>query len=283
MRQILQSLNPPPLLQPASPPTNDLNFHVSPPILSTSKLSRRDLVISGSKLPLLVSTFWSRQAQASTETPSVRTSTLEGDSSAAGDCDKQPITKKAFLDVSIDGEPAGRIIVGLYRDTKPFGSSRFTTLATGAAGISYRRKEFLKIVPNYIQHSGVRSYGIDVELAKRAGGNLTADALVAEWEADAKKCQGLKNVAGSVGLVIRDPTKPPPKLKLVARKGKLEIDEEEVRADPNGTQFVITIEDSPELDASTLVVGRVLQGMDVVEKISRVKTVQENTSSPYFR
>lgn len=199
------------------------------------------------------------------------------------DCTNQPTTKKAFLDVAIDGEPAGRIIIGLYGDSTPFGSSRFTALVTGAAGISYRRKEFVKIMPNYIQHGGIRSYGVDAELAKSTGSNLVADSLVSEWEAANKKCSGAKNIAGSLGIVIRDPAKPPPKLKLVARKGKLEIDEEEVGTDPNGTEFSIATKDSPELDASTLVVGKVVEGMDVVEKISKVKTVQENTGSPYFR
>ncbi|KAJ8492195.1 hypothetical protein OPV22_013916 [Ensete ventricosum] len=282
MRQILQILNPPPRVpRPASPPP-DLYFHVAPPAPPRScNLSRRDLAIAASSLPLLVSSFGSRQAQA-IEAPTTSISTQEADS-ATGGCGNQPVAQKAFLDISIDGEPVGRIIVGLYGDTMPFGSSRFATLVTGAAGISYRRKEFVKIVPGYIQHGGVRSYGVDAELAKRAGSNLEADNLVAEWEASSKKCRGTKNVAGSLGLVIRDPTKPPPKLKLVARKGKLEIDEEEARTDPNGTEFVIAINDSPDLDASTLVVGKVLEGMDVVEKISRVKTVQENTSSPYFR
>ncbi|CAL9155664.1 unnamed protein product [Musa hybrid cultivar] len=281
MKQILQIPNPPPPIpRPALPPP-DPYFHVAPPTpLRSCTLSRRDLAITASSLPLLVSSFWSRQAQA-IEAPTARISTQEADS-ATGDCGNQPVAHKAFLDISIDGEPVGRIIVGLYGDTMPFGASRFATLVTGAAGISYRRKEFVKIVPSYIQHGGVRSYGVDAELAKRAGSNLEADNLVAEWEALCKKCPGTKNVAGSLGLVIRDPTKPPPKLKLVARKGKLEIDEEEVRTDPNGTEFVIAINDSPDLDASTLVVGRVLEGMDVVEKISRVKTVQENTSSPYF-
>ncbi|WOL01303.1 peptidyl-prolyl cis-trans isomerase CYP26-2, chloroplastic [Canna indica] len=288
-QQILRSLNPPPrIVQPAaaSQPPN-LHFHFSPPTPKTScKLFRRDLAVAGSSLlPLLISTFFSKQAKANDEAPSTTTTNPEADSFTSTNeyCSNQPVTKKAFLDVSIDGEPAGRIIVGLFGDTAPFGSSRFTTLVTGTSGISYRRKEFIKILPNYIQHSGVRSYGVDAEIAKRAGGNLAADNLVAEWESTSKTCPGTKNTAGSLGLVIRDPTKPPPKLKLVARKGKLVIDEEEVRTDPNGTEFVITVKDSPELESSTLVVGRVLEGMDVVEKISRVKTVQENTSSPYFR
>ncbi|XP_072979211.1 peptidyl-prolyl cis-trans isomerase CYP26-2, chloroplastic [Typha angustifolia] len=276
MRQLLPSLNPPSQLPTPSPPPSLPQHQTTPPVSTPIlKLSRRALAAAtvGSSLPLLLPPYFCSPCFAQPNTNV--------------DCTiytNSPTTKKAFMDISIDGEPAGRVVVGLFGDDAPFGSSRFISLATGRAGISYRRKEFVKIMPNYIQHIGVRSYGVDVELANRTGSDLIADSLVAEWEAAKDKCpSATKNVAGSVGIVIRDPTKPPPKLKLVARKGKLEVDEEEVGKDPNGTEFVISTKDSPELDASTLVVGRVLEGMDVVERISKVKTVQENTGSPYFR
>lgn len=198
-------------------------------------------------------------------------------------CSDKSLTKKAFLDISIDGKPVGRIVIGLYGNDAPIGSARFASLVSGRAGISYRRKEFVKIMPNYVQHGGVRSYGVDAELAKRTGSNLEADNLVDEWERVNEKCRGTKNLAGTVSIVVRDPSRPPPKLKLVARRGNLEIDEEEVGKAPNGTEFIVSLKDSPEVDASALVVGRVLEGMEVVEKIGQVKTVQENTSSPYFR
>ncbi|CAI0400810.1 unnamed protein product [Linum tenue] len=63
------------------------------------------------------------------------------------------------------------------------------------------------------------------------------------------------------GVIVRDQLKPPPKLKLVAKKWELEIDEEEVGSDLNGTEIVIATKDSPELDAAALVIERVLQGM----------------------
>ncbi|KAK6925207.1 hypothetical protein RJ641_009533 [Dillenia turbinata] len=106
-------------------------------------------------------------------------------------------------------------------------------------------------MPNYVQHGGLRSYGVDAELAARTGSNLAADTLLKEWE-EVNKYPGTLNLAGAVSITVRDPPKPPPNLKLVARKGKLEIDEEEVGTDPNGTQFVIAM-DSPELDDSNLV------------------------------
>lgn len=198
-------------------------------------------------------------------------------------CTERKPTKQVFLDISIDGEPVGRIIIGLYGDEVSAGVNRFSKITSGAAGISYRRKEFVKIMPNYIQHSGLRSYGVDAELATRTGSNLGADSLVQEWKREYERCPGTKNVAGSVGIIVRNPSKPPPKMKLVAKQGKLEIDQEEVGTDPNGTEFVIATKDSPELDASTLVIGRVIEGMEVVQRIGQVKTVQENTGSPYFR
>lgn len=179
------------------------------------------------------------------------------------------------MDVSINGEPVGRIVVGLYGASAPKGSRRFAGLVSGAPGTSYRRKEFTKIMPGFVQHGGIRSYGPEA-----------AEELLAEWEAGAPAgCGGaVRTAAGSVGIVVRDPNKPPPKIKLVARKGRLEVDEEETGPpQPNGTEFVIATKDAPELDASTLVVGKVIDGMDVVRRIAGVKTVQENTSSPYFR
>lgn len=177
-------------------------------------------------------------------------------------------------------------MIGLYENDVPTGVARFSKLISGTAGVSYRRKEFTKIMPNYIQHGGVRSYGVDAEmLQRRGGGSLGSETLSEEWERQSMStCSGgTKMSAGSVGLVVRNANKAPPKMKLVARKGKLEIDEEEVGSDPNGSEFVIAFKDSPELDSSVLVIGKVLEGMDVVEKVEKVKTVQDNTSSPYFR
>ncbi|XP_060205615.1 peptidyl-prolyl cis-trans isomerase CYP26-2, chloroplastic [Lycium barbarum] len=198
-------------------------------------------------------------------------------------CSDQNVTKRAFLEVSVDGEPIGRIVIGLHGESAPVGSARFSNLVSGAAGVSYRRKDFVRIMPNYVQHGGLRSYGVDAELAKSTGRTMEIDNLVNEWEKQSEMCQGTKNVARSVSIIVRDPSKPPPKTKLVARGGKLEIDQEEVGKDVNGTEFTIALKDSPELDTSALVIGRVLEGMDVVERIGQVKTVKENTSSPYFR
>ena len=112
------------------------------------------------------------------------------------------------------------------------------------------------------------------------------ERLAAEMGAVRAQCGGERSphaAAGAVSIVVRDPSLPPPKPKLVARGGKLEVDQEQVGVVPNGTEFVITTGDAPELDASALVVGRVVDGMDVLGKIAAVPTVKDNTASPYFR
>lgn len=284
--QILHSpTTPPPHSHPQTISTTHHLHHTDTP--SCSRLSRRDVMISGPSISLLLAACASvdpfRFSEARADDDAADQGGVKDENLNTNGCTNKILTKRAFFDVSIDGEPAGRIVVGLYGVDVPSGTTRFSNLVSGSAGISYRRKEFVKIVPNYIQHGGVRSYGLDAELAKRAGRDLFADGLIDEWEKDNESCPGTKNVAGSLAIVVRDPTKPPPKRKLVARKGKLEIDQEEVGSDPNGTEFVIATKDSPELDSSALVIGRVVDGMEVVEKINKVKTVQENTTSPYFR
>lgn len=187
-----------------------------------------------------------------------------------------PVTAKAFLDVSIGGEPAGRITVGLFGDAAPAGASRFLSLVTG---VGYRRKEFVKIVPGYVQHSGVVSYPAIPAVTDR----LAAEAEAVRARCGAGGAGTVHSAAGAVSIVVRDPSLPPPKPKLVARGGKLEVEEEQAGVVPNGTEFVVTTEAAPELDASAVLVGRVLDGMDVVAKIAAVPTVRDNTGSPYFR
>ncbi|KAJ6387236.1 hypothetical protein OIU78_017031 [Salix suchowensis] len=279
---------------PPTHPTQIQNIPSSPSsaiIKQCCKLSRRKLAIFGnSSLLLLLSSqtlepFNISKAKAEESMPDAKENDPQDGNNARTRpaCTNKTTTTRAFLDISIDGEPVGRIVVGLYGEDVPAGAARFSNLVSGAAGISYRRKEFIKIMPNYVQHGGVRSYGVDADLAQRTGSNLAAESLVDEWEREHETCPGIKNLPGTVSIIVRDPSKPPPKLKLVARQGKLVIDQEEIGTDPNGTEFVIATKDSPELDASSLVVGRVLEGMEVVEMIGQVKTVQENTKSPYFR
>lgn len=49
--------------------------------------------------------------------------------------------RRVFFDMSVDGEPSGRIVVELYDDV-PVGAARFADLAQGKQGVGYRRTKF---------------------------------------------------------------------------------------------------------------------------------------------
>ncbi|XP_057841413.1 peptidyl-prolyl cis-trans isomerase CYP26-2, chloroplastic isoform X2 [Cryptomeria japonica] len=227
----------------------------------------RRLLLQGPGLLLLSTAFCGSKKPAFAEEEE-QTVTLTSQRLETVTCDELEVTKKVYLDVAIDGEAAGRIVIGLFGNDSPIGASRFAELAAGKRGVGYRKKEFVKITPSYIQNAGIRSYGVDAEIAKRS---LLADELVEESVGLEKRCKGFKTFEGAVSLIVRDPSKPPSQIKLVAKGGKIEVQEEEVKPDPNGTEFVIATKSVPQLEVSTLLVGKVVDGMDVVAKMANVK------------
>ena len=52
---------------------------------------------------------------------------------------------------------------------------------------------------------------------------------------------------------------------------------------PNGTAFAITTQPQPELDSTNLVVGRLVSGADVVERLAALPRVKDNSDSPFFK
>ena len=73
------------------------------------------------------------------------------------------------------------------------------------------------------------------------------------------------------------------KTKLVAYNGKLiRVEEPTPGESPNGSGFVITTQAAPDLDATNLVIGHVVEGMDMVKELTKLPTVKSN-NSVFFR
>lgn len=74
---------------------------------------------------------------------------------------KQRLLRKrirCYIDIAIDGDPAGRIVFELRADLKPRTCENFRALCTGERELSYKDCQFHRIVPGFVLQTG------DVEL-----------------------------------------------------------------------------------------------------------------------
>ena len=141
----------------------------------------------------------------------------------------------ADLSITVAGEANGVILVDLFEDIAPQHAERITTLATEGA---YDGVYFHRVIEGFMAQTG------DVEFAKKDGGNLA--------------------YAGRGGSTYPD---------LPAEFSEVNFDRGIVgmarSQNPNSanSQFFIMFEPGPFLNGQYTVVGKVIEGMDVVDSI----------------
>lgn len=207
------------------------------------------------------------------------------------------ITEQVFFDLAVDGEFVGKVIVGVYGEANKIASARFLALANGIQGLGYKRSEINAVeydedpttgldTPSFLGSTGIRAFvipGSNTPVTDLPGGP-SADKLLPELERKLVK-HDVKPF-GIVSLVVERGTAPPPaKERLVSMNGKFVTVRDPPPPGPNGTAFTVTVAPGAGellLDRTNVVVGEVVSGFDVLQKIADLPTVKDNSASPFF-
>ena len=151
------------------------------------------------------------------------------------------VTNMVYFDITIGGQPAGRILFGLMGNIAPKTVRNFLLLSQGYINedgetLWYKGSPFHRVINDFMIQGGDLVVGNGLGFKSIYGGHFPDENFV------------LRNYGpGWLGMANRGP-------------------------DTNGCQIYITTSNTPWLNGKHVVFGKVLEGMNVVRAIEKTQT-----------
>ncbi|CAA7013228.1 unnamed protein product [Microthlaspi erraticum] len=146
---------------------------------------------------------------------------------------------KVFFDMTVDGKPAGRIVMELFADTTPRTAENFRALCTGEKGMGRFGKP--------LHYKGSIIHELDLDYTFSGGDIIPGEGLGGESIYEDRYFEDENFIRKHTG----------PGILTMWNRG----------SNTNGSQFMICMTEIEEYDNDCVVVGQVIQGLDVIESI----------------